>query len=142
MLKLMKLIEKYKDIIPYGIFGVLTTVINIVVYWFFSHIMELSVMSSTILAWFFAVLFAYVTNRKWVFGSQADNTISVIKEMISFFACRLATGFVDWGCMFLFVNILNLDDIVIKTIANIIVIILNYVASKFIIFKKPRKNLP
>lgn len=67
-----KLWDKYKDIIPYGVFGVLTTLVNIVSYWIFAHPFGLSVMVSTVLAWIYSVLFAYLTNRKWVFHSEAS----------------------------------------------------------------------
>ena len=60
--------------------------------------------------------------------------------MVSFFGCRLATGFVDLACMFVFVDVLHLDDVVIKVIANVIVIVLNYVASKLVIFKHGDKE--
>lgn len=130
-----KLYDKYKDIIPYGVFGVLTTVVNIVSYWIAAHLLGLSVMASTVIAWILSVLFAYVTNRKWVFHSEAEGFEAIVKEMVSFFGCRLATGFVDLACMFVFVDVLHLDDVVIKVIANIIVIVLNYVASKLVIFK-------
>lgn len=135
-----KLYDQYKDIIPYGVFGVLTTVVNIVSYWIAAHPLGLSVMTSTVIAWFLSVLFAYVTNRKWVFHSEADGFEAIVKEMVSFFGCRLATGFVDLACMFLFVDVLHLDDVVIKVIANIIVIVLNYVASKLVIFKHGNKE--
>ena len=127
-----KLYEKYKDIIPYAVFGVLTTLVNIAVYWLMAHPLGLGVMPSTIIAWIAAVLFAYITNRKWVFHSEANTRNEIIKEIISFFACRLATGVVDWACMFIFVDVLHLNDVVIKTAANILVIILNYIASKLI----------
>ena len=68
-MKLKEMMEKYKDIVPYAIFGILTTIINIVVYLFFAHILKKEVMLSTLAAWFLSVLFAYVTNRKWVFHS-------------------------------------------------------------------------
>lgn len=127
--------NKYYDIIPYAVFGVLTTVVNIAVYWITAHLLALSVMLSTVLAWVVAVVFAYITNRKWVFHSQADTFSEIAKEVASFFACRLATGVVDWGCMFVFVDLLHLNDVIIKAGANILVIILNYVASKLVIFK-------
>lgn len=129
------LYEKYKDIIPYGVFGVLTTLVNIVSYWVAAHPLGLSVVTSTIIAWFLSVLFAYVTNRKWVFHSEAVGFDAIMKEMVSFFGCRLATGFVDLAFMFIFVDVLHLNDVVIKVISNIIVIVLNYVASKLVIFK-------
>lgn len=88
---LLSLWEKYQDIVPYAVFGVLTTIVNIAVYWFAAHLLTLSVMLSTVLAWIAAVLFAYITNRKWVFHSQAEMPDEILKEILSFFACRLAT---------------------------------------------------
>ena len=139
--KVSRLIEKYKDIIPYAFFGVLTTIVNMVVYWLAAHPLALSVMVSTVLAWVAAVLFAYVTNRKWVFHSQAEGAQEIVREVVSFFACRLATGVVDWACMFIFVDLLHFNDVIIKAGANVLVIILNYVASKLLIFKKEKESI-
>ena len=136
-MKLLKeLFIKYKSIIMYLFFGVCTTLVNIISYYIFAHILKSGVMFSTIIAWILAVLFAYVTNRKWVFKSYAKSKKEIFNEIVSFFSCRLATGFVDWLCMFIFVERIGLNDVIIKTLANILVIILNYVASKLIIFKK------
>ena len=126
--------NQYQNIITYAVFGVLTTLVNIVVYWFASHLLALSVMLSTVLAWGIAVLFAYVTNRKWVFHSQAKTSNEILREILSFFTCRIATGIVDLGCMFIFANLLRLDDIITKVGVNFLVIVLNYIASKFFIF--------
>lgn len=133
--KMKNLIEKYKDIIPYAIFGVLTTLVNIVSYWIFAHLLKRSVTVATVIAWIFAVWFAYVTNRKWVFRSEAEKVGAVVKEIVYFFVCRLATGIVDWLCMFVFADKLKFNDMAIKILANIFVIALNYVASKFVIFR-------
>lgn len=130
-----QLFEKYKDVIPYAVFGVLTTLVNIVSYWVFAHPLHLPVMASTIFAWVLSVLFAYLTNRKWVFHSEAVGAKAIAKEIASFFGCRVGTELIDLAAMFIFVDKLNLNDMVIKIIANIIVIIVNYVASKFVIFK-------
>ena len=137
-MQLKKYYNKYKDIIPYLFFGVCTTLVNIFVYWFMAHILFIATMASTVIAWVAAVLFAYVTNRKWVFHSEARESLEIIREILSFFGCRLGTGFVDWFCMYLFVDVLSWNDIIIKTIANIIVIVLNYVFSKLVIFKRKR----
>ena len=126
--------NQYQNIIPYAVFGVLTTLVNIVVYWFAAHLLALSVMCSTVLAWGIAVLFAYITNRKWVFHSQAKTSNEILREILSFFTCRIATGIVDLGCMFIFANLLRLDDIITKVGVNFLVIVLNYIASKFFIF--------
>lgn len=133
-----KIYEKYKDVIPYLFFGVCTTIVNVVSYWVSAHLLHLGTMLSTVIAWILAVLFAYVTNRKWVFHSTAVGAHEIAKEMLSFFSCRLATGVVDWVSMFVFVDVLGWNDVIIKIVANIVVIVLNYVASKLIIFKKKK----
>ena len=128
--------EKYKDVILYLIFGGLTTVVNIAVYWVCVHALGTSVMFGTVAAWALAVFFAYVTNRSLVFHSAASGSQEILKEIGSFFACRLGTGVVDWAIMFVFVTVLHLNDMIIKILSNIIVIVLNFVLSKFVIFKK------
>lgn len=129
------IIEKYKDLIPYAIFGVLTTLVNIASYWVFAHPLQVPVTVSTILAWVVSVTLAYLTNRKWVFHSEADTKKAVAKEVISFFGCRMGTEFVDLAAMFIFVDLLSYNDMVVKVISNVVVIILNYAASKFLIFR-------
>lgn len=120
------------ELLLYGIFGVLTTLLNIFIYWLMTRIFTLGVVSSTIIAWVIAVLFAYYSNRKFVFHSKNS---SIIAEASEFFMCRLATGIMDVIIMFVFVDVLGLYDVIIKTLSNIAVIILNYIASKLFIFK-------
>ena len=135
-MKMMKdLYIKYKNFILYIFFGICTTMINIITYYICAYIFLVETIISTTIAWIFAVFFAYVTNRKWVFDSKAIFMNEIIKEVVSFFSCRLATGVIDILIMYLFVNLLHFNDIFIKIIANIIVIIFNYIASKFLIFK-------
>jgi len=140
LLKIKELYKKYKDVIPYAVFGVLTTIVNIAVYWVMAHPFHVDVMLSTIVAWIAAVLFAYITNRKWLFHSEATTNKLIIKEIIFFFASRLVTGVVDWSCMYVFVDVFHFNDVIVKFIVNIIVIILNYLASKLIIFKHKKTN--
>ena len=139
-MKMTDLFLKYKSVILYLIFGVLTTLINIVAYWFCAYIFSLSTIGSTVIAWVLAVLFAYITNRRVVFESQVTGVKGILGEVIAFFACRLATGLVDLLCMYVFVDVLGLNDIIIKIAANILVIMLNYVASKLVIFKKTNRH--
>lgn len=131
-----ELLRKYRDVIPYAVFGVLTTLVNIVVYWLLARIFRLPTLASTVVAWILSVLFAYVTNRKWVFKSAAKTRAEITREMISFFAARLATGVIDWVGMWFLVDQLHFDDLIIKIVLNIIVVVLNYIASKLLIFKK------
>jgi len=84
-----KLYEKYKDILYYGIFGVLTTLVNIVVYWLMAHPLGRRTVPSSVIAWIAAVTFAYITNRKWVFHSEAHSSKAIIKEIIYFFTLTI-----------------------------------------------------
>lgn len=134
-----KLMEKYRDVIPYLVFGILTTIVNIVAYWLCAHPLHLGIMVSTVIAWVLSVLFAYVTNRKWVFHSEAAG-VAIIREILSFYGARLATGLLDMLFMFIFAERLGLNDTVIKICSNVVVVILNYIFSKFLIFRHEEKG--
>ena len=127
---------KYKEQINYLIFGGLTTLINIVIYIVFYDILALSNLFSNIMAWIFSVLFAYVTNKLWVFESKTNGFSALLKELSSFVGCRLATGVLDIVIMYVGVDILLLSGTLMKLFSNVIVIILNYVLSKILIFSK------
>ena len=116
----------------YLIFGTLTTAVNIVVYYLFSNIIHINYLFSNAVAWFLSVLFAYVTNRKYVFDSKNNQ---IIKEAISFFGSRLAT-IMDMVLMWFLVNFNIVNDVVAKVVVNVIVVILNYILSKLVVFKK------
>lgn len=133
---MIKNLKKYKSIILYIVFGVTTTLVNIITYFICTRILKNDIIISNVVAWCFAVLFAYVTNRKWVFESENNSKSGVLKELIYFISCRLTTGLIDLIIMYISVNILNFNDIFMKIISNLIVIIVNYLASKFIVFKK------
>ena len=126
--------------ILYIIFGALTTLVNIAAYWLFAHPLMLPTVPSSVIAWVLAVLFAYLTNRKWVFQSEAVTGREILREGVSFYLCRLGTGILDWVCMFIMVDRLCWNDMIVKIAVNILVIILNYVASKLIVFKKSGKE--
>lgn len=125
---------KYKEVIMYLIFGVLTTVVNIVVYFVMADtsMMHIHYMISNVTAWFLSVLFAYITNRKYVFESKSQN---ILKEIISFFGSRLATGAMDMVFMWLFVEFNILPGFIAKVISNVFVIVANYILSKLVVFK-------
>ena len=129
------LFEKHKDMIPYAIFGILTTIVNTVVYWICARIFRISVIASSVIAWVLAVLFAYVTNRKWVFHSRAVMKKEIIREFVTFYLSRLSTGVIDLIGMSILVDIIHINDIIAKIGMNVIVILLNYIASKFFVFK-------
>lgn len=133
---MMDLFKKYKFIILYGIFGVLTTVINIAVYGIFYSVLDVSNVISNIIAWVISVLFAFITNKLWVFESKSFNFKLFVKELGSFTVCRVATGVLDLGIMFVGVDLLKGPAIILKILSNVIVIILNYILSKLLVFKK------
>lgn len=132
---------KNKEIINYLFFGILTTIINLLTY----YILILTILNpnkpiqlqiSNIISWIISVTFAYVTNKKYVFKSKSKN---IKKEIITFYSSRLSTLFIDVILMFTFVTILQLNNIIIKVIASIIIIILNYILSKIFVFQKRTK---
>jgi putative flippase GtrA len=129
------LYKKNKEVIMYLIFGVLTTLINILSYMMFNKLLKMDIYVSNAIAWILAVLFAYVTNRKYVFDSRVRRFKDKVREITSFYACRLLTFGVDMLSMYLLIDLFKIDDMVSKLIVNVIVIILNYVLSKLIIFK-------
>ncbi|MDD7638468.1 MAG: GtrA family protein, partial [Clostridiales bacterium] len=132
--KIRELIVKYKELISYGIFGVLTTVINIAVYTVCYNLLGISNVVSNVIAWILSVLFAYVTNKIWVFESKSTEWKVLIYEMGSFFGCRLATGLLDLAIMYVTVDKLALNSTLMKCVSNVIVIIANYIFSKLVIF--------
>ena len=134
--KLKYLLKKYKFIILYGIFGVLTTIINIVTYALCYDMFNISNVVSNIIAWILSVLFAFITNKIWVFESKCFDFKIFIKELWNFIVCRLATGALDLGIMYVGVDLLKGPALILKIASNIIVIILNYVMSKLFVFKK------
>ena len=124
--------EIKKELLSYVVFGVLTTIVNFVVYLFFTRICGVNYIISNIIAWFLSVLFAYITNRIWVFESSNAN---IIKEGVVFFVGRLFSGILDTGLMILFIDILTVGDSIAKVIVQVVVVIFNYVYSKWIVFK-------
>lgn len=135
MKKTYNFIYKYKGIILYLLFGGLTTVINLVVYNFLYYYWELSNLISTIIAWVLTVLTAFFTNKELVFGSTSWKWEVLCKEGLRFFECRVGTGILEIIFMYITVDLLAWSGFVMKIIANVIVIILNYVASKILIFR-------
>ena len=126
--------KKYKEQILYLFFGGLTTLISIGVFAFFTKVIPLDELIANIISWVIAVLFAFVTNRLWVFESAKDK--GIIKQILSFYAGRLATLGVEEVLLLVFIKLLSLNSIAVKTTAQIVVIILNYIISKIFIFKK------
>ncbi len=124
----------------YLIFGVLTTVVNIVSYFLLARILHIDTVVSTVIALILSILFAYITNKIFVFESKTNTAKELLKEIISFFGCRAFTGILDVAFMYITVEVFNLNDMIMKIISNIVVIIVNYIFSKLIIFKKTKER--
>lgn len=143
--KILDLYKKYKEIINYLIFGVLTTIVNLVI----KYILLFTILNPTnafelqvaiIISWIAGVLFAYFTNRKFVFESKNENRL---KEFISFVVARITTLLLEMFIMWFFVTLLKLNSdlyvVIFTLVAQIGVVIGNYIFSKLFVFKKADK---
>ena len=128
---------KYKELINYLIFGGLTTIVNFICYYIFARMIGIDEVISSALSWFFSVLFAYITNKIFVFDSKTKGIKNLIRECISFFLARILSGILcDIGSFALMVKVFNINDIISKIITQVMVVIVNYIFSKFLVFKK------
>ena len=132
--------KKYKEFILYLFFGVCTTLINMVCYGVLFEKCGISNVISTVISWLVAVLFAFVTNKLLVFESKSTAGRDLIREILSFFGCRLASGVLDVAIMFVAVDVMHRHSILWKLIANVVVIVMNYVTGKWLVFKDKRKR--
>ena len=121
----------------YLIFGGLTTLINIGAYLALYHLCNLGNLTSNAIAWILSVLFAFFTNRRYVFKSVAHGA-EIVRELFRFIVLRLASGGVDMLIMYGTVSVMGWNETVFKIVSNIIVVVLNYIFSKSIIFKMER----
>lgn len=138
--KIKELYIKYKEVINYLIFGVLTTVISLIVYYvtvftFLNPENAVQLQIANILSWIAGVTFAYITNRKYVFESKEKNKI---KEASKFVLARATTLIMDMLIMWLGVTILHLNDKIIKLLSQVVIIVSNYIFSKLFVFKNKK----
>ena len=144
-----KLFEKYKEVISYVFFGVLATVVNLVSFKIFNAVLGAHLyLLTNVISWLITVIFAYFTNKLWVFESKSWKAEVVIKELIGFFGARIFSLVVEEAGLWLMIDIMhmgkiswdifsfNLDgNMFAKIIMQVVVVILNYVFSKLVIFK-------
>lgn len=130
--------KKNKEILLYLFFGGLTFLVSTSSYAVFNIRMGWDALTANIVSWILAVAFAYVTNRIWVFESNAYGGGNLIKEIISFVGGRIATLVIEELILFVFVTALEMNSILVKIVAQVIVIALNYVISKFVF--RPQKS--
>ena len=134
--KLRVLIRKYYDILAYLFFGVLTTVVNHIIYLPCYNLLHLSAAVSNAIAWVVAVAFAYLTNKPFVFQSHDWSAKTVIPELTKFVGSRVASGGLETAIIFVTVDLLAWNGNLMKLATSVIVVVLNYVASKILVFKK------
>lgn len=131
----MNYLKKYKEQITYLIFGVLTTLVNFIIYFSLCAI-NIPYTISNIIAIFVSILFAYITNKIWVFKSKSANFSEILTEFFKFFSLRFVSSVIDIILLIILIDFINLTDLIAKTLTAVLVIILNYLFSKLIIFKK------
>ena len=134
--KIRALIVKYWDILSYLFFGVMTTVVNYLVYLPLYNGMGMSATASNAVAWVVAVAFAYLTNKPFVFRSNDLSMKTVVPELTKFVSCRIGSGLAETLIILVTVDILGWNGNIWKLITSVLVVVLNYVASKLFIFKK------
>ena len=134
--KVKQLISRYWEVLSYLIFGVLTTVVNYLVYLPVYNILGLSAALSNALAWVVAVAFAYLTNKPFVFKSHDWSAKTVIPELTKFVACRVGSGAAETLILLVTVDILRWDGNIWKLATSVLVVILNYIASKLVVFRR------
>lgn len=136
MEKIWSLVKTYWDMVVYLIFGVLTTVVNYLVYLPLYNLAGLSAAVSNVIAWAAAVAFAYLTNKPFVFRSHDWSMGTVLPELGKFVSCRLASGAMETAIIFLTVDLMQWNGNIWKLFTQILVVIFNYFASKLLVFRK------
>ena len=127
---------KYKEVLLYLIFGGLTTVVSLVSFWLCTYPLRINVLIANVISWICAVTFAYFTNAKWVFEAKPRSRGEAIRQFVSFYAGRLATLGAEEAILLIFVTLLHGNEMLVKLIAQLVVVVLNYVVSKLFVFKK------
>lgn len=134
--KVKSLLAAHWEVISYLVFGVLTTAVNYLVYLPVYNLLGLSAALSNAIAWVVAVAFAYLTNKPFVFKSYDWSAKTVIPELTKFVSCRIASGALETLILLVTVDLLHWNGNLWKLITSVLVVIMNYVASKLVVFRK------
>lgn len=126
--------KKNKEVVLYLFFGGLAFVVSIATYVFFDVILSMNELIANVLSWIITVSFAYVTNKIWVFDAPIHTTQEFFKQIVSFFGGRIATLIIEELILLVFVTVLAFPSVLVKIVTQVIVIVLNYVISKFFVF--------
>ena len=134
--KIKMLLKKYNRLLSYLFFGALTTLVNYVVYFPLYNRLNLSAGFSNIISWFVSVLFAYFTNKSFVFKSNNWSLKAALPELSKFFGCRFGSGLLETLLIWVCVDLLSWNGNLFKLIVSILVVILNYISSRWVVFKQ------
>lgn len=126
--------KQLQEIITYLFFGGMTTVVNFLVFFLTRNLFGWNLILSNTLSWVFSVLFAFTTNKKWVFKSKSTSIKQFLMELSKFFFYRIVSFGIDMGCMLLFIDVFKMGEFWAKLITQAIIVIANYIFSKFLIF--------
>lgn len=136
MSKLKAMIIKYQESLLYLIFGGLTTVVDFLIYVVMTDLVHINYLISNVLAFSGAVVFAFVTNKLYVFKSHSFESRRLFYEVTTFIGARLFSLVVNMVILYVFVEWVGLDDLLVKIAASVVVVMMNYVISKWLVFKK------
>ena len=134
-----KLFEKYRDILIYLLFGALTTLVNFLIYFPLYNWISCSAAFSNAIAWVVAVAFAFLTNKPFAFQSNNWSAHILIPELIKFISCRIGSGLIETMSLWLLVDLLNWNGNWVKLAVSVLVVVLNYISSKWIVFNNKKK---
>lgn len=137
MESLRGLLSKYKELISYVFWGAATTVVNYAVYFSCTRLLRIDPVGSNVIAWVVSVAFAFVVNKWLVFAARSLERAAVLRELWRFVSARVLSGGLETLLLFVFVSVLRCPDAAVKIAVSVLVVIMNYVLSKWIIFKKP-----
>lgn len=131
--------ERYRELFMYCVVGGMTTLVNIAAFYVCAQLMGIHHLIATNIAWVASVAFAFPANKIWVFRSRNWALKQLWYELGSFVAARVLTQFIDTGLMALGVDLMHANEMAVKVVANVVVIAFNYVASRWVIFRKKEK---
>ncbi len=134
--KIRELVTKYWDIVSYLFFGVCTTIVNYLIYIPCYNFLGMSATVSNMIAWVVAVAFAFLTNKPFAFKSHDWSAKTVVPELTKFVGCRIGSGAAETLILFLAVDLMGWDGNIWKLVTQVMVVVLNYVGSKLLVFRK------
>ena len=127
--------QQHREVISYLFWGVMTTIVNYVIYFVCTRILQTGYLAANLIAWVFAVLFAYVTNKLFVFCTPWNSVCKLLREVSSFVTGRVASLVIETVILYVFIDWLHFNDIIVKLFSNVIVVILNYIFAKLFTFR-------